>query len=205
MDSDFHSWTHRLIDSGGFMGDLVFNGGTRISESRPLTSFLYIRICRKVWYLGWKPTVSHTLSSIFYSLNDIIIGLLSEILPSITLKLGSTAFGTGVRICIIFFRARYAEVYIKDGHINVSSLTIARYGICFKSCDYFNCQLQVGFDIVTGGLTSATQVTLVISVESSFNPHLDITNRPPAPKPSSMLLLRIPPFSFVLHNPATDR
>jgi hypothetical protein len=93
------------------MGDLVFNGGTWIFKFRPLTSFLYIRLFRKVWYLGWKSTVSHTLSSILYSLNDIIIGLLSEILPSITLKLGSTAFGTGVGICIIFFQAGYAEVY----------------------------------------------------------------------------------------------
>ena len=49
--------------------------------------------------MGRKPTVSRSLSSIFRSLNDLIEGSLFEILLSITLKPGSTAFGIGVGIC----------------------------------------------------------------------------------------------------------
>jgi hypothetical protein len=57
-----------------------------------------MRFLRKVWYLGWKSTVSRTLSSILQSLND-IKGLPFETSPSITLEPGSTVFGTGVGIC----------------------------------------------------------------------------------------------------------
>ena len=53
--------------------------------------------------MGRKPTVSRFLGSIFRSLNDVIEGSLFEILLSITLKPGSTAFGIGVRICYQLF------------------------------------------------------------------------------------------------------
>jgi hypothetical protein len=67
---------------------------------------------RKVWYLGWKPTVSRTLSIIVRSLNDVIKGSLFETLPSITLTLGSTAFGTGVGYLLLAsFGTLHIDVY----------------------------------------------------------------------------------------------
>ena len=82
------------------MGDLVFNGGTGyLNLNLGARSYMYAVFLRKVWYLGWKPTVCRTLRSILHSLNDVIKGSRFETLPSITLKLGSTVFGTGVRIC----------------------------------------------------------------------------------------------------------
>ena len=34
--------TQQSVGSGGFMGDLVFNGGIGISKFKPLSSFLYV-------------------------------------------------------------------------------------------------------------------------------------------------------------------
>ena len=102
------------------------------SKFKCLCLFLYVRFLRKVWYLGWKPTVSHTLVGIIHSLNNIIKGLPSEILTSITLLEFTSLWNWGNNL-LLFLDAVYRGYCIKASHINVSSLscyclTIAQYG-----------------------------------------------------------------------------
>ena len=47
----------RWKGSGGFMGDLVFNGGSELFHNHILSKLSFIHFHRKIRYLGWKPTV----------------------------------------------------------------------------------------------------------------------------------------------------
>ena len=119
------------------MGDLVFNGGNWNILNLNLISFLCVYgFFRKVWYLGWKPTVSRMLSSIIYSVNDAIKGSPFEISPSITPKLVSTASGTGVGIfllasvgrCILMFNQGWTYQRIEFNNCSVCANVTYTFG-----------------------------------------------------------------------------
>lgn len=77
------------------MGDLVFNGGRSLFQPEYSILISVAILFRKIWYLGWKPTVCiFDCSQTFHHSSS--IGLQYEILPSTMLKQASIVRGIGV-------------------------------------------------------------------------------------------------------------